>query len=105
MYKYYNKEFKNLIEELQISAEEVGEYLWEMPMFEEYFDDLNSSLASLKTTLEEDFAESAATAAGLPVGEKAKEMYGIPEKVQLIDETMEMITDYKTWLNARFINL
>ena len=66
----------------------------------EYFDDLNSSLASLKTTLEEDFAESAATAAGLPVGEKAKEMYGIPEKVKLIDETMEMITDYKTWLNA-----
>ena len=29
-----------LIEGLQLSAEEAGEYLWEMPMYEEYFEDL-----------------------------------------------------------------
>ena len=33
---------------LKTKASEVGEYLWEMPMFEEYFDDLKSDIADFK---------------------------------------------------------
>ncbi len=40
----------SLIENLQISAEEAGEYLWEMPMFDEYFDDLKSDIADFKNS-------------------------------------------------------
>ena len=39
-----------LIENLQISAEEEGEYLWEMPMYEEYFEDLKSDIADFKNS-------------------------------------------------------
>jgi len=39
-----------LIEELQISAEEAGEYLWEMPMYDEYFEDLKSDIADFKNS-------------------------------------------------------
>ena len=39
-----------LIIGLQASAEEAGEYLWEMPMYEEYFEDLKSDIADFKNS-------------------------------------------------------
>jgi len=39
-----------LIVKLQYSAEEAGEYLWEMPMYEEYFEDLKSDIADFKNS-------------------------------------------------------
>ena len=39
-----------LIENIQLSAEEAGEYLWEMPMYEEYFEDLKSDIADFKNS-------------------------------------------------------
>lgn len=39
---------KELLDTLKNRAEEVGEYLWEMPMFEEYFEDLKSDIADFK---------------------------------------------------------
>ncbi|MCQ2958399.1 MAG: leucyl aminopeptidase [Candidatus Gastranaerophilales bacterium] len=41
---------EDLIENLQISAECSGEYLWEMPMYEEYFEDLKSDVADFKNS-------------------------------------------------------
>ncbi len=38
----------SLIETLQFAAEDAGEYLWEMPMYEEYFDDMKSDIADFK---------------------------------------------------------
>lgn len=38
----------DLIENLRMCGENAGEYLWEMPMFEEYFDDLKSDIADFK---------------------------------------------------------
>ena len=68
--------------------------------YAEYFDTLEGYLNSLKTALEESFAEAANAATGLQVGEKAKEMYGIPEKIELIDDIIAKVQDYKTWLAA-----
>ena len=39
-----------LIIGLQSSAEEAGEYLWEMPMYEEFFEDLKSDIADFKNS-------------------------------------------------------
>lgn len=39
---------EDLLKNLKTKASEVGEYLWEMPMFEEYFDDLKSDIADFK---------------------------------------------------------
>jgi len=38
----------DLISTLKNKSEEVGEYLWEMPMFDEYFEDLKSEIADFK---------------------------------------------------------
>jgi len=40
----------DLIENLQVSADAAGEYLWEMPMYEEYFEDLKSDIADFKNS-------------------------------------------------------
>ena len=39
-----------LIVDLQMNAEEAGEYLWEMPMYDEYFEDLKSDIADFKNS-------------------------------------------------------
>jgi leucyl aminopeptidase len=46
-----NQEF---ISTLKGKALEVGEYLWEMPMFDEYFDDLKSDIADFKNAKKPD---------------------------------------------------
>jgi len=69
----------------------------------QYVEDLNTvktNLTSLRKTLDEAFAESAASATGLPIGERAKELYDIPAKIELIDDTIAKIDDYRAWLDA-----
>ena len=77
----------------EVHPETIKEYV-------EYLNTVKTNLESLKTTLNEAFAEAAASATGLPIGEKAKELYDIPAKIELIDETITKIDDYRDWLDA-----